>query len=63
MQMMAALVALSLVPPVQRVFAGSIDTSGVARFDYAARSIQAAQQLIIGGMLVALLTGLVAALA
>jgi peptidoglycan biosynthesis protein MviN/MurJ (putative lipid II flippase) len=53
--MVAALVALSFVPPIQRVFAGSIDAVGVARLDYAARSLVAAQQLLIGGLLIAIL--------
>jgi putative peptidoglycan lipid II flippase len=50
-----ALIALSLVPPIQRLAAGAVDVAGTARFDYAARSLQAAQQLLIGGLLVALL--------
>ena len=50
-----ALIAISLLAPIQRIAAGSLEVAGTARFDYAARSLQAAQQLLIGGVLVALL--------
>ena len=49
------LIAISLLAPIQRVAAGSLEVAGTARFDYAARSLQAVQQLLIGGLLVAVL--------
>ena len=49
------LLLLGLLPALQRVIAATIDPSGAAQFDYAARGIQVAQQLLIGGLLIAVL--------
>lgn len=54
-QMALVLVAISLIAPIQRLTAGSLDAAGVPRFDYAMRSVQTGIQLLIGGLLVAVL--------
>jgi peptidoglycan biosynthesis protein MviN/MurJ (putative lipid II flippase) len=49
------LLLFSMVPVLQRILAAIDDPSGAARFDYAARATQVAQQLLIGGLLLAIL--------
>ena len=54
-QMLSVLVLLALLPPLQRALGGALDPSGIAQLDYATRSTQAAQQLLIGGLLLTVL--------
>jgi putative peptidoglycan lipid II flippase len=49
------LLLLGLIPTLQRLAAAAGDPSGPARFDYAFRGTVAAQQLLIGGLLIAIL--------
>jgi putative peptidoglycan lipid II flippase len=49
------LLLLALLPSLQRVFAATADPAGAAQFDYAARGMLVAQQLLIGGLVMAVL--------
>ena len=49
------LLLFGLLPILQRLMAAVGDSAGPVRFDYAFRGIGAAQQLLIGGLLVAIL--------
>ena len=49
------LVLVGLLPVLQRVLAAAGDSAGPVRFDYAFRGVMAAQQLLIGGLLIAIL--------
>ncbi|RPH31890.1 MAG: hypothetical protein EHM90_06950, partial [Chloroflexi bacterium] len=51
----ALLLLIGLLAPLQRILAASIDPAGAAQFDYAARSIQVALQLLLGGLVIAVL--------
>jgi peptidoglycan biosynthesis protein MviN/MurJ (putative lipid II flippase) len=48
----ALLAALNALPPLQRLVASSVDASGAAQFDYAARGLQVVTQLLIGGLVI-----------
>ena len=54
-RMLSVLVLLTALPLLQRVLGGALDPSGIAQLDYATRSTQAAQQLLIGGLLLTVL--------
>jgi putative peptidoglycan lipid II flippase len=45
----------ALLPPLQRILAATIDPAGAAQFDYAARGMQVALQLLLGGLVIAVL--------
>lgn len=47
----AQLGLLSLLPVIERLGSGLRNTGGVAQFNYAARSLQGVQQLLIGGLI------------
>jgi putative peptidoglycan lipid II flippase len=49
------LLLFGLLPVLQRLLAAVGDSAGPARFDYAFRGVMAAQQLLIGGLLIAIL--------
>jgi len=49
------LLLMGLLPPLQRIVAAAGDPTGAAQFDYAARGMLVAQQILIGGLLIAVL--------
>jgi putative peptidoglycan lipid II flippase len=49
------LLLMGLIPPLQRVMAAVLDPAGAAQFDYAARGMQVALQLLLGGLVIAVL--------
>lgn len=49
------LLLLGLLAPLQRILAAATDPAGAAHFDYAARGMQVAQQLLLGGLVIAVL--------
>lgn len=51
----AQLALFGLLPPLQRLISATTDLAGPVRFDFAFRGITVAQQLLIGGLLIAIL--------
>lgn len=49
------LILISLIPLIQRLVSAFGSSSGPVRFDYSFRGVMAAQQLLIGGLLIAIL--------
>jgi putative peptidoglycan lipid II flippase len=49
------LLLMGLIAPLQRILAAGLDPAGAAQFDYAARGMQVALQLLLGGLVIAVL--------